>query len=157
MNAELYKVIEAIAADILSLAQIVMDDDGVGTNPKTGKNTLSGSRLLQNMDVDVTEQNGSVVINLLLDHYVEYLEQGRKPRSGKQPPLDALRDWALAHNIPTDNSTLFLISRAIWRDGYKGRPVLARLEEEINRHFEEEWADMILEAMMAEVDKLFKN
>lgn len=157
MNTELHKVIEAIAADILSLAQIVMDDDGVGMNPKTGKNTLSGSHLLQNMDVNVTEQNGSVVINLLLDHYVEYLERGRKPRTGKQPPIDALRDWALARNIPADNSTLFLISRAIWRDGFEGRPILATLQEEIDRHFEAEWAGMILEAMTAEVDKLFKN
>lgn len=155
MNTELQKVIEAITADIITLAQIVMDDDGIGINNKTGKDTLRDSSLLQDMKVDISERDNSIVIDLLFDHYIEYIEQGRKPRTGKQPPIDALRDWALARNIPADNSTLFLISRAIWRDGFEGRPILATLEEEIDKHFEEEWADMILEAMMSEVEKLF--
>lgn len=157
MNTGLSNVIEAIAGDILMLAQLVMDDDGVGGNRKTGANTLKDSALLQQTKVDITNRDNSVVIDILFDHYIEYIEKGRKPRSGKQPPIDALRDWALARNIPTDNSTLFLISRAIWRDGFEGRPVLSTLEEEIGRHFDEEWAGKIYEAMVAEIDKLFSN
>lgn len=155
MNSPLRKVADAIAADVLALARFVMDDDGVGVNPKTGVNTLADSRLKQHFEVDVTEQGNSIVIDLLFDHYIEYLEGGRKPRTGKQPPVDALRDWALARNIPTDNSTLFLISRAIWRDGFDGRPILATLQEEIDRRFEEEWDDKIMEAMTAEIERLF--
>ncbi len=147
MKPETIKVIEAISADVLKLVQIVLDDDKVGTNPKTGKNTLRRGALAKDVKANVRQAGDSVVIDVLFGNYLDYIEQGRAPRSGKQPPIDQLRDWALARNIPTDNSTLFLISRAIWRDGYEGRPVLATVEEELEKAFDERWADLIFDAV----------
>ena len=64
---------------------------------------------------------------------------------------------ALEHSlyIPTDNNTLFLIARAIWRDGHEGRPILATLEEKIDRKFETEWYDQLFEATIDELNKYF--
>lgn len=150
----LQQVTQAIADDLRTLVNTIAND--IGTNPKTGRNTLASSNLIKNTDIKVNPKDGSVVIDILFDNYVNYIEHGRKPRTGKQPPIDALRDWALERNIPTDNSTLFLISRAIWRDGIEGRPILATLEEEIDHCMEGEWGDMLSDAAMQEIKNLFK-
>lgn len=150
----LQQVTQAIADDLRTLVNTIANN--IGTNPKTGRNTLASSNLIKNTDIKVNPKDGSVVIDILFDNYVNYIEHGRKPRTGKQPPIDALRDWALERNIPTDNSTLFLISRAIWRDGIEGRPILATLEEEIDHRMEGEWGDMLSDAAMQEIKNLFK-
>ncbi|WP_029902371.1 hypothetical protein [Prevotella sp. 10(H)] len=156
METAVTKVIEAIAADVMLLSQTLLGNDSIGINSKTGRNTLKGSSLVDNMKVNTRISGESVVIETLFDNYIEFIEQGRKPRSGKQPPIDSLRDWALSRGIPTDNSTLFLISRAIWRDGQEPRPILATLEEEIEKQFDDKWADMLLDAVTEEVSKYFE-
>lgn len=156
MEAAIAKVIEAIAADVLTLSQALLSDNDVGTNAKTGHNTLEKSSLKNNIEVNVRQSGESVVIEALFDNYIDYIEQGRKPRTGKQPPTDALRDWALSRGIPTDNSTLFLIGRAIWRDGFEGRPVMATLEEEIDKQMDDKWADMLFDAITDELGKYFE-
>lgn len=156
MDTAITKVIEAIAADVLKLSQTILSDNKVGTNAKTGRNTLRSSALQDSVRVEIRKMGDSVVIETLFDNYIDYIEQGRKPRTGKQPPIDALRDWALSRGIPTDNSTLFLIGRAIRRDGYEGRPVLATLEEEIEKQWDDKWADMLLDAVTDELSKYFE-
>lgn len=146
MNENIKKVIETIAAEVMQFIDIV------AARPEIN---LKGSQLIRNAKVDVRYEGGSVVIETLFDNYVQYLEQGRKPRQGKQPPIDALRDWALERGIPTDNSTLFLIARAIWRDGQQPRPIIATLEEEIERRMESEWADLLFDAITEELNNLF--
>ncbi|MDU1891420.1 MAG: hypothetical protein E6767_12095 [Dysgonomonas sp.] len=148
MDNNLEQVMNAICDDVLQLSKSLLSRDDIATNRKAGKNTLKSSALENSAQVEVLNQGQSVVVRVLFDNYIEYIENGRKPRSGKQPPLDALRDWALERGIPTDNSTLFLISRAIWRDGYEGRPILATLEEEIERLFEDKWAEEVLRVLM---------
>lgn len=155
MNAATQQVIKALTADVEALAKMILEDDSIGSNRKTGKNTLRDSDLLKNMQVKADNANDSVVINVLFDNYIDYIERGRAPKQGKQPPIDALRDWALSRGIPTDNSTLFLISRAIWRDGYAGRPILATLEKEIDALFEKEYYDKLFESLTEEITKFF--
>jgi len=145
MNSDLTRVMDAIADDVLQMAHIVMQHNG-----------LKGSALDQNIRASVKLQGDSVVIETLFDNYIDYIEHGRKPRSGKQPPIDALRDWALKKGIPADNSTLFLIARAIWRDGYEGRPILATLESEIEKDFDGKWAEQIMEAITNELTNYFE-
>lgn len=156
MNQSIVKVIETIAAEVLAISQSLFDSNEIGINKKTGRNTLKKSILKDSIKVDTHYNGDSIVIETLFDNYISFIENGRKPRTGKQPPIDALRDWALENNIPTDNSTLFLISRAIWRDGQEPRPILASLEKEVERRMENEWADKLLEAIMEELNKYFE-
>lgn len=156
MTAAIEKIMQAMTEDILNLSQIILNDDGVGINPKTGKNTLKNSHLKKDIEVVIEATDESVVISALFDNYVEYLERGRSPMRGKQPPIDALRDWAMARGIQTDNSTLFLIGRAIKRDGQQPRPILATLEEEMQKLFEDKWADQLMEAITEELNKYFE-
>lgn len=152
MTPELRKIIEAIGQDIISLAHQVMEDDSIGTNPKTGKNTLKNSALMQNISFS-GEGESDVVIRTFFDNYVQYIESGRA--AGKMPPISALEAWAKRRGISTDNNTLYAIANAIKRDGIAARPILATLEKEIEQRFEQQWADQLFEALTTELTKYF--
>ena len=144
MNAPIAKITESIANDIMLLVQTVM-----------GENGLSNSVL--NGDVQVEVRNyESPVIDYIFDDYLTYIETGRKPCSGKMPQISSLRDWAIKKGIPADNSTLFLISRSIWRKGITSRPILATLEEEIEKNFMMQWADKLFDVIVKELDVYFR-
>lgn len=153
MTPALKKAIDQITNEIAILAGDIFKDDKISSNPKVNKNTLREKA--KNVNVSWRAANGNIVIEAYFDNYITFLEKGRAPRKGKFPPLDELRDWALSRNIPSDNSTLFLIARAIWRDGHEGRPILATLEERIDRKFETEWYDQLFEATIDELNKYF--
>ena len=153
MTPALKKAIDQITNEIAILAGDIFKDDKISNNPKVNKNTLREKA--KDVNVSWRAANGNIVIEAYFDNYITFLEKGRVPRKGKFPPLDELRDWALSRNIPSDNSTLFLIARAIWRDGHEGRPILATLEERIDCKFETEWYDQLFEATIDELNKYF--
>lgn len=153
MTPAVKKVIDQITNEIAILAGDIFKDDKISRNPKVNKNTLR--KKAKDVNVSWRAANGNIVIEVYFDNYITFLEKGRAPRKGKFPPLDELRDWALSRNIPSDNSTLFLIARAIWRDGHEGRPILATLEERIDSKFETEWYDQLFEATIDELNKYF--
>lgn len=144
MNELTLKVIETIAKEIEVLAKTIMTNNGLD------------STTTNDVKVTINSRSNSVVIEALFANYIDYLENGRMPKQGKMPPLDSLRDWALEHNIPTDNSTLYLIARAIWRDGHEGRPILATLSEEVKRKWDEEWSKQVFETICGDLTEYFK-
>lgn len=155
MTNNMLKVAEEISRDIVALAQFVIDNDSVGMNKKAQKNTLRDSLLVRDVDSRVSfGSNGdNVVIEVLFNNYVDYIEKGRRP--GKMPPVSALKEWAQSRGIPTDNGTLYAIANAIKRDGIEGRPILATLEQRIEDSFENDWADKLFEAMTSELNEYF--
>jgi len=68
-----------------------------------------------------------------------------------------LKDWASKNGIPTDTSTLWAISTAIWRDGHEGRPIFATLDIETDEMFLKDWADKIFKELAAELEKFFNT
>ena len=155
MTDHVLKIVEEIGRDIVALAQFVIDNDSIGVNKKAGKNTLRDSLLIRDVDSRVSfGGNGdNVVIEVLFNNYIDYIEKGRRP--GTMPPVSALKEWAQSRGIPTDNGTLFAIANAVKRDGIEGRPILATLEREIENSFENDWADKLFDAMTAELTEYF--
>lgn len=143
MNDAIIKVLNSIAEDILSLAHLILDENG-----------LRNSALKENARCTV-EASGNPVITLLFDDYIDYIEQGRKPDSGATPPISELRDWAQRKGIPTTNDVLYAIAEAIRKQGMAPRPILAMLEREIEKSFENEWADQLFEAIVKELEVFF--
>ena len=140
MNTEIQSVIEAIANDVLILSQLILEDNGISN---------------ENVRTQIASLGDPVVIEALFDNYVDFIEHDRPREYGKQPPIDALRDWALSRGIPTDNGTLFLIARAIWRDGHEGRPIIATLEKEIEESFDKEFYTKLFNSTINELIKYF--
>lgn len=157
MTPDVSNAIKAIANEIRMLAEYIMDSD-VGINEKVNKNTLKDS-LLKSDIMQVISESDNVVIQTLFKHYIVYLEWDRPPFYKKTtgiPPIKALIPWARKNGISTDNGTLYAIAYAIFRDGHKGRPILATLDNNINNYWNVKWSDELFQAIIKELTDYFK-
>lgn len=111
------EIIGELAGELAMALKSAIDRNG--TNTKVGRNTLKDSDLIDSVEAKVS----GGVIEILANHYIEYIEFGRRPKA-KWVPISALVEWASRKGIPTDNHTIYAIAYAIWRDGIPPRPVL---------------------------------
>lgn len=150
---EIGKIVMEFSKDLMQLVRMVMESN-VGINSKTGSNTLINSQIYNTLSVKATN-NGDLIFDIILNDYLVYIENGRR-KGAKMPPVEPIVRWAKSKGIPTDNSTIYLIRRAIARDGIKARPFMAHVMEEMDR----EWnglADEIFNVIMEETDKFFNK
>ena len=148
----LTRVMYEIGSDIAKLVREIMDSN-VGMNMKVGKNTLSDSDLYRELSVRSTS-DGDLVFDIMLNDYIQYIENGRR-KGAKFPPIEPIIQWCRKKGLPTDNSTIFLIRRAISRDGIAARPIMARVFDELDRNWNDGWADHIFNKIMEHIDKFF--
>lgn len=139
------ELVMAISNDIMELVRAVLDSD-IGINRKIGVNTLS---------VKATN-DGDLVFDILLNDYLTFIESGRR-QGAEMPPIESIVKWARKHDIPTDNSTIYLIRRAISRDGIQPRPFMSVVFEEIDRKWESQWSDGILNEIIKIIDDFFNK
>ena len=150
---EIGKIVMEFSKDLMQLVRMVMESN-VGINVKTGSNTLINSQIYNTLSVKATN-NGDLIFDIILNDYLVYIENGRR-KGAKMPPIEPIVRWAKSKGIPTDNSTIYLIRRAIARDGIKARPFMAHVMEEMDK----EWnglADEIFNVIMEETDKFFNK
>lgn len=135
-----------ITADIMASSMLV--------NDKVGRNTIApNSDIFKQM---YAKASGNIVIQLLLNDYVQYIESGRKAGS-KFPPIQPIVQWAKKRGIPTDNSTIFLIRRAIADDGIRPRPFMYKVLETIDKKWEGEWSYELFNQLTKIIDEFFNK
>ena len=160
MEVQLAKIIQEITNDIVKGARDIMSSD-VGINQKVGKNTLVGSNLYRQISTSWKETGDNVVIDTFFNHYIEFIESGRMPKKGKRPPVLEIAKWLRRKHIVSSNENImkvaYVISRSIWKKGYKARKVLEALDKYVDSGFENKYADMILDALFKEVDDYFSD
>lgn len=139
---------------IAELVRVVMDSN-VGINNKVGKNTLSKSDIYRTLSVRATH-DGDLILDIVLNDYIQYIESGRR-KGAKFPPVEPIVRWCKERGIPTDNSTIFLIRRAISRDGIAARPIMAKVFDELDRSWENEWSDRLFDIIMEQINKFFNE
>ena len=142
-------VAKAIASDVVSLVRQVMEGD-TGINRKVGVNTLKDSELFKSVRASAS---GDIVIDLLLNDYVIYVESGRR-KGSKMPPFDVIASWCKRKGLPSDNSTVWAICRAISRDGIAPRPVMATVFDLMDS---DEWSGRWLDELFEEITKVLDN
>lgn len=154
MEESLDKVIKAIANDILSIARMILESNNL-INEKVGRNTIApDSELYKTLQVKATN-DGDIVFDLMLNDYLVFIESGRRA-GAKFPPVEPIVKWARKRGIPTDNSTIYLIRRAISRDGIRPRPFMAYIFDEMDERWDDNWADSIFDKIMEQIDNFFK-
>lgn len=154
MEGSLDKIIRVIANDILSIARMVLESNNL-INEKVGRNTIApDSDLYKTLQVRATS-DGDVVYDLMLNDYLVFIESGRRA-GAKFPPVEPIVRWARKRGIPTDNNTIYLIRRAISRDGIKPRPFMAYIFDEMDDRWDSTWSDRIFEKIMEQIDNFFK-
>lgn len=152
--ADYTAIIIAFSKDMLELVRAVMDSEA-GTNLKVHKNTLTDSDLYRQLTLNVRD-DGDLVFDLMLNHYIKYIESGRRA-GAKPPPFKAILDWARKKGLPTDNSTIYAIRSAIVRDGISPRPIMEYVFKEMDKYWDERWADRVFEEITSELTKYFKQ
>ena len=154
MEESLDKVIKVIANDILEIARMILESNNL-INEKVGRNTIApDSDLYKTLQVKASN-DGDVVFDLMLNDYLVFIESGRRA-GAKFPPVEPIVRWARKRGIPTDNSTIFLIRRAISRDGIRPRPFMAYIFEEMDERWDNNWSDRIFDKIMEQIDNFFK-
>jgi hypothetical protein len=126
---EISKIVMEFSKEIMDIVRVVMESNLLD-NHKVGRNTIIGSDIYKNLQV-IAKNDGDLVFDILLNDYLTYIESGRR-KGAKMPPVEPIVRWARSRGIPTDNSTIFLIRRAISRDGIRPRPFMATVMEQID-------------------------
>lgn len=130
---EISKIVMEFSKDIMDIVRVVMESNLLD-NHKVGRNTITGSDIHKNLQV-IAKNDGDLVFDILLNDYLTYIESGRR-KGAKMPPVEPIVRWARSRGIPTDNSTIYLIRRAISRDGIAPRPFMATVMEQIDLNME---------------------
>ena len=142
-------VAKVIAQDVVSLVRQVMEGD-TGINRKVGVNTLKDSELFKSVRASASED---IVIDLLLNDYIIYVESGRR-KGAKMPPFDVIASWCKRKGLPSDNNTVWAICKAISRDGIAPRPVMAVAFSLMDA---DEWSGRWMDMVFGEVTKVLDN
>ena len=144
---------KAFAEDVMNITADIMASSML-VNDKVGRNTIApDSNIFKEM---YAKASGNIVIQLLLNDYVQYIESGRKAGS-KFPPIQPIVQWAKKRGIPTDNSTIFLIRRAIADDGIRPRPFMYKVLEAIDKKWDGEWSSELFNELTKIIDEFFNK
>lgn len=144
---------KAFAEDVMNITADIMASSML-VNDKVGRNTISpDSNIFKEMYANAS---GNIVIQLLLNDYVQYIESGRKAGS-KFPPIQPIVQWSKKRGIPTDNSTIFLIRRAIAEDGIRPRPFMYKVLETIDKKWDGEWSSELFNELTKIIDEFFNK
>ena len=144
---------KAFAEDVMNITADIMASSML-VNDKVGRNTIApNSDIFKQM---YAKASGNIVIQLLLNDYVQYIESGRKAGS-KFPPIQPIVQWAKKRGISTDNSTIFLIRRAIAEDGIRPRPFMYKVFETIDKKWDGEWSSELFNELTKIIDEFFNK
>ena len=149
---EINRLVMEFTKDIMQLVRAVMEGQEL-VNHKVGRNTIIGSDIYNNLQVKATN-DGDLVFDILLNDYLTFIESGRR-KGAKFPPVEPIVKWARKRGIPTDNSTIFLIRRAISRDGIAPRPFMDKVFEDIEYAWDKGWADELFDEIMKMINDFF--
>lgn len=155
MNREINKITKELATSFLTAFRTILQS-GVGINTKVNKNTLQNSKLGKDAHTAVNEDENDVIAELLVNDYIQFIESGRR-KGAKFPPVAPIVKWCRKNGIPTDNSTIFLIRRAISRDGIPARTIMENVYLIMDNEMEQQYYDRIFDSIIVEINKFFNK
>lgn len=143
---EISKIVMEFTKDIIKLVHAAMDGKDLDNNK-------SSSDIYKNIQVKATN-DGDLVFDIILNDYLTFIESGRR-KGADMPPVKPIVEWAKKHGIPTDNGTIYLIRRAISRDGIAPRPFMDKVFADIDDAWDKNWADELFDEIMRMINDFF--
>ena len=138
---EISKIVMEFSKDIMDIVRVVMESN-------------IDSDSYKNLKV-IAKNDGDLVFDIILNDYLKFIESGRR-NGAEMPPVEPIVRWARSRGIPTDNSTIFLIRRAISRDGIAPRPFMATVMEQIDLNMPN-WYDKIFDEITKLINDFFNK
>ena len=124
------KLLKEYGKSVISEAKTRLRNDG----------KVASGKLLRSLRYEVQETVDEVTLELSMEEYGEYVDQGREP--GKQPPLKKIEKWCKLRGIP--KKAAFPIARSIGKYGisptYFWTISTKRREKQLIRDLEEAYA-----------------
>lgn len=145
---DISKIVTEFTKDIMQLVSAVMEGQDLGNNK-------SSSDIYKNLQVKATN-DGDLVFDIILNDYLTFIESGRR-KGADMPPVEPIIEWAKKHGIPTDNGTIYLIRRAISRDGIAPRPFMDKVFADIDDVWDKDWADELFDKIMIMINDFFNK
>lgn len=139
-----------IAREIMIVWRQLMSSD-FSVNVKSNT-TLEFSRL----DTQAKIEKNDWVFDLYYNDYLQYIEEGRKPKARKVP-IRPLIDWMKRNLISDDVRVAYAIRESIYKLGIPARPLLEPFENMLDERFEEKIFDEIFNTIITELDKYFNK
>lgn len=127
--------------------QLMVSDYSVNVKSNT---TLEFS----NLDTQAKIEKDDWTFNLFYNDYLQYIEEGRKPRARKVP-IRPLIDWMKRNLISDDVRVAYAIRESIYKLGIPARPLLEPFGEMLDERFEQKIYDEIFNTIIIELDKYF--
>lgn len=143
---DINKIVMEFTKDIIKLVHAVMDGQEFSNNK-------TSSDIYKNLQVNATN-DGDLVFDIILNDYLKFIESGRR-KGADMPPVKPIVEWAKKHGIPTDNGTIYLIRRAISRDGIAPRPFMDKVFADIDDVWDKNWADELFDEIMRMINDFF--
>lgn len=143
---DISKIVMEFTKDIMKLVNAVMEGQEFASNK-------TSSDIYKNLQVNATN-DGDLVFDIILNDYLKFIESGRR-KGADMPPVEPIIEWAKKHGIPTDNGTIYLIRRAISRDGIAPRPFMDKVFEDIDDVWDKNWADELFDEIMRMINDFF--
>ena len=143
---DINKIVMEFTKDIMKLVHAVMDGQEFSNNKVS-------SDIYKNLQVNATN-DGDLVFDIILNDYLKFIESGRR-KGADMPPVEPIVKWAKKHGIPTDNGTIYLIRRAISRDGIAPRPFMDKVFADIDDVWDKNWADELFDEIMRMINDFF--
>lgn len=125
---------------------------------------IASGDLLNSIDYRVQYDDRSIWIELHLEDYYKWVENGREP--GKFPPQEAILEWVKVKpvipdgrngDLPTEKELVFLISRKIAKQGIEPGFELRETMRDLNDSIEDRIDDAIARDVEAGLDILFSS
>lgn len=143
---DINKIVMEFTKDIIKLVQAVMEGQEFANNKVS-------SDIYKNLQVNATN-DGDLVFDIILNDYLKFIESGRR-KGADMPPVEPIVKWAKKHGIPTDNGTIYLIRRAISRDGIAPRPFMDKVFSNVDDVWDKNWADELFDEIMRMINDFF--
>lgn len=110
---------------------------------------LEDSNLYKDLKAEVNEN--SDIFKVLYNDYLEYIEEGRKPKAKKVPIKDII-EWCKRKGIGSDNNTAYAIQQSIYMKGIPARPILINVDKNIDMQWMNKWSDDIFQEIIKKIN-----
>lgn len=116
--------------------------------------------LEDSISFEVVIDSDSISLQLTLQEYWKWLEEGRQP--GKFPNINAIAKWITDKGIPTApaipnaptlSQMTYLIGRKIANEGIEAKHYLGNTIEELQQEFRDRLADAIAKDIMIDIQE----
>lgn len=110
---------------------------------------LEDSNLYKELKVEVNDS--SDIFKVLYNDYLEYIEEGRKPKA-KKVPIKNIIEWCKRKGIGSDNNTAYAIQQSIYMKGIPARPILINVDKNIDMQWMNKWSDDIFQEIIKKIN-----